>query len=167
MNLEGGILVVNSDSNLGTGTLSFDGGTLEALRAAGGIISTKDVTLAAGGGRFLADPGTDSTLSGVISGIGAFTKDGAGRLTLTGQNTYEGGTNFNGGILAVDSAAQIGTGPLTFNGGNLEELSGGLLQEGDPIKARPAGGTCLLVPVPFFTLYRSNESALSFPKCRA
>jgi len=163
-NLDGGILAVNSDSNLGTGPLSFDGGTLEALRAAGGIISTKDVTLAAGGGRFLADPGTDSTLSGVISGIGAFTKDGAGRLTLTGQNTYEGGTNFNGGILAVDSAAQIGTGPLTFNGGTLEDLSGRILQEADPITLGPAGGTFLADPGSVSTLSGIIEGPGSFTK---
>src|SRR5260221_9165374 len=162
MNLEGGILVVNSDSNLGTGTLSFDGGTLEALRAAGGIISTKDVTLAAGGGRFLADPGTDSTLSGVISGIGAFTKDGAGRLTLTGQNTYEGGTNFNGGILAVDSAAQIGTGPLTFNGGTPEEPSRRLLQEGDPLSLGPARGTLFSGPRSVFTPCGNHAGPGSF-----
>src|SRR5260221_5835905 len=150
MNLDGGILAVNSDSNLGTGPISFDGGTLEALRAAGGIISTKDVTLAAGGGRFLADPGTDSTLSGVISGIGAFTKDGAGRLTLTGQNTYEGGTNFNGGILAVDSAAQIGTGPLTFNGGTPGDLTGRILQQNAPISLCPPRGAILFDPRSLF-----------------
>ena len=39
-NLNGGILTVNSDLNLGTGPLSFNGGTLEALASGGGIIST-------------------------------------------------------------------------------------------------------------------------------
>ena len=163
-NLNGGILAVNSDSNLGTGPLSFDGGTLEALTAGGGIVSSKHITLAAGGGRFLADPGTDSTLSGVISGIGAFTKDGAGRLTLTGQNTYEGGTNFNGGILAVEGAAQIGTGPLTFNGGTLEDLSGRVLQETDPISLGPDGGTFGADPGSFSVLSGTIQGPGSFTK---
>ena len=75
-NLNGGILAVNSDLNLGTGQLSFNGGTLEALASGGGIISSKPVTLAAGGGTFLADAGTTSTLGGSISGPGAWTKSG-------------------------------------------------------------------------------------------
>ena len=62
--LNGGILAVNGDGNLGTGLLSFNGGTLEALGAGGGITSSKGVNLAAGGGTFLADAGTTSTLSG-------------------------------------------------------------------------------------------------------
>ena len=56
-NLNGGILAVNSDVNLGTGALSFNGGTLEALGTGGGITSSKAVNLAAGGGTFLADAG--------------------------------------------------------------------------------------------------------------
>ena len=55
-----GILAVNSDTNLGLGTLSFNGGTLEALAAGGGITSAKAVTLNAGGGTFLADTGEHS-----------------------------------------------------------------------------------------------------------
>jgi autotransporter-associated beta strand protein len=56
--LNGGILAVNGDGNLGTGPLSFNGGTLEALGAAGGIASFRAVNLAAGGGTLLADAGT-------------------------------------------------------------------------------------------------------------
>lgn len=56
-NLNGGILAVNSDVNLGTGALSFNGGTLQALVAGGGIDSSKAVDLAVGGGTFLADAG--------------------------------------------------------------------------------------------------------------
>ncbi len=62
-NLNGGILAVNSDLNLGAGPLSFNGGTLQALGSGGGIISSKPVSLAAGGGTFLADTGTTSALS--------------------------------------------------------------------------------------------------------
>src|ERR1700739_2634984 len=69
-NLNGGVLAVNHDGNLGTGALSFNGGTLEALAAGGGITSAKAVTLNAGGGTFLADAGTASTLSRVIGGSG-------------------------------------------------------------------------------------------------
>src|SRR5208282_2556571 len=106
---DAGILAVDNDSNLGTGTLTFNGGTLEALA---GITSSKAVTLNAGGGMFLADTGTSSTLSGVISGVGSFTMDGPGKLTLTGVNTYSGGTSFDAGILAVNSDSNLGSGSL-------------------------------------------------------
>ena len=76
--------------------------------------------LNAGGGTFLADAGTGSTLSGVISGSGSVTKAGPGSLTLTGANSYSGGTSLNGGILAVDSDGNLGTGALSFNGGHTD-----------------------------------------------
>src|SRR5271165_7228638 len=124
-NLNGGVLAVDNDGNLGSGALSFNGGTLEALAAGGGITSSKAVSLNAGGGTFSADAGTNSTLSGAVGGAGSFTKNGSGTLSLTGTNTYSGGTNLNGGILAVDSDGNLGTGALSFNGGTLEALAAG------------------------------------------
>ena len=143
-NLNGGILAVNSDVNLGTGALSFNGGTLEALGSGGGITSSKPVSLAAGGGTFLADAGTASTLSGAITGVGAWTKSGPGTLTLTGVNTYSGGTNLNGGILAAASDLNLGTGPLSFNGGTLEAVgAGGGITSSKGVNLAAGGGTFL------------------------
>ena len=142
-NLDGGILAVISDKNLGTGPLSFNGGTLEALAAGGGIISNKTVTLNANGGAFLADAGTTSTLSGTISDPlegagGPFTKVGAGTLILSGVNTYTGTTTVNAGSLIVDgSIASSQTlvnasgllGGKGLIGGNL--LNSGIVSPGD------------------------------------
>ena len=102
-----GILAVNSNSNLGTGVLRFNGGTLEALAAKGGIISGKAVTLNAGGGTFLAGAGTASTLSGAISGVGSLTKDGPGTLILSGASTYSGNTNVALGTLQAGSSTAL------------------------------------------------------------
>jgi hypothetical protein len=82
-----GVVAINSAGNLGTRPLSFDGGTFEALAAGGGIVSSKAITLDAGGSTFLANSGTALTLSGV----GSQSKNGAG--TLTGTYTYSGDTN--------------------------------------------------------------------------
>ncbi len=63
----------------------------------------------------------DGTYAGVVQGTGVLTKIGGGTLTLTGTNTYTGGTNLNVGAIAVaaDNALGAATGPLTFNGGTL------------------------------------------------
>src|SRR5271165_2691134 len=139
-----GILAVANDGNLGTGPLNFNGGTLEALAAGGGITSAKAVTLNAGGGTFLADTGTSSTFSGVINGVGSLTTEGPGTLTLTGVNTYSGGTSFNAGILAVDNDRNLGTGPLNFNGGTLEALAaGGGITSATTVTLNAGGGRFL------------------------
>lgn len=61
-----------------------------------------------------------------ISGEGGVVKEGSGELTLTGTNTYAGGTTINAGTLAVDADDKFGAlaGPLTFNGGTLKFLTG-------------------------------------------
>ncbi len=62
---------------------------------------------------------------GVISGSGALSKISAGTLTLTGTNSYSGGTTVSGGALAVNGDAQFGAVPasptvnITLNGGLL------------------------------------------------
>jgi autotransporter-associated beta strand protein len=140
---DGGTVTVLIDANLGTGPLSFNGGTLQALVAGGGITSGKAITLNTDGGTFLADAGTTSTLSGVISGTGSLMKDGPGNLVLSGQNTYGGGTSFDDGILAVNSDANLGTGALSFNGGTLEALMGGGITSSKAITLNALGGTFL------------------------
>ena len=65
------------------------------------------------------------TDGGIASGTGGrLIKVGTGTLTLTGTNTYSGGTGLDGGIVAINNDANLGTGPLTFDGGTLEALAG-------------------------------------------
>jgi fibronectin-binding autotransporter adhesin len=116
--LNGGVVAVANDANLGTGPLTFNGGTLEALTGGGGITSSKINTINGGGGTFLADPTTISVLSGPITGPGLLRVTGQGSLVLTGLNDYGGGTDLAGGVLAVQSDSNLGTGPLIFDGRN-------------------------------------------------
>jgi len=143
-NFNAGTVAVDSDSNLGTGALSFDGGALEALAAGGGIASSKAVTLNAGGGTFLADTGTSSTLSGQITGGGMFTKDGPGTLILEGDNTYTGQTDVVLGTLRAGSvtglslnSAFVVTTSLDLNGFNntIGSLSGAGTVTNDGVSA--------------------------------
>ncbi|MFM1769763.1 MAG: hypothetical protein RJA22_2292 [Verrucomicrobiota bacterium] len=52
-----------------------------------------------------------TVVSGVISNLGGLRKTGAGTLTLSGENTYAGGTVVGGGTLLVNNASGSGTGP--------------------------------------------------------
>ncbi len=51
---------------------------------------------------------TNTTFGGVISGTGAVLKTGAGALTLTGVNTYAGGTTISDGRLVAGASALPG-----------------------------------------------------------
>jgi autotransporter-associated beta strand protein len=77
---------------------------------------------------------TSTTVSGVIAdgGLGGGTggslvKTGTGTLTLSGSNTYTGGTVFNAGIVSFSRDDNLGaaTGPLIFNGGTLSFANNG------------------------------------------
>lgn len=69
----------------------------------------------------------DLTLSGVVANSPnlanenadqALTKVGAGKLTLSGANTYSGGTIINGGLLQFDNASAVpASGTITINNG--------------------------------------------------
>ncbi|TKR54787.1 hypothetical protein D7I39_12810 [Allopusillimonas ginsengisoli] len=106
-----GTLVIGEDGRLGDalGGLTFDGGILQTSAS---MTSSRDIRLNAGGGTIQMGSGISSTFSGVISdgtGAGRLTKAGAGTLTLTGVNTYTGGTAVNNGHLNVNSGATLGS----------------------------------------------------------
>lgn len=90
-------------------------GQLGALRFAGGSTVSGGVTLA-GDARLTAySSGDTGTISGVINdGASTFglTKTGAGTLTLTNANTYDGVTTLSNGRVNIQNAASLGTGAV-------------------------------------------------------
>jgi autotransporter-associated beta strand protein len=78
---------------------------------------------------------------GVISGTGTLTQQGPGMLTLSGINTYSGGSFIDGGVLAVAADANLGAqaGGLTFNGGTLQLT--GSFDTARPVTLNAGGGT--------------------------
>ena len=57
--------------------------------------------------------------TGGISGAGAWTKSGAGTLTVNNANGFTGPINFNGGTIQLNNGGTVGTGPIIFQGGTL------------------------------------------------
>src|SRR6516162_9320942 len=96
-----------------------------------GTVTLGSATLTAGGDN------TTTTFSGVISGTGGLIKTGAGTLTLSGVNTYTGGTAINAGTLAVATDANLGatSGGLSFGGGTLQFLAGFTSNRGATLNA--------------------------------
>jgi autotransporter-associated beta strand protein len=75
---------------------------------------------------------SDAIVSGTISGAGSLTKSDGGKLTLTGGNTYSGGTTVSAGLLELKSSTALGSssGSLTVNGGILD-LNGQTISVGN------------------------------------
>ncbi|OGS40546.1 MAG: hypothetical protein A2506_07135 [Elusimicrobia bacterium RIFOXYD12_FULL_66_9] len=105
-------------SSLGSGALTFDGGTLQTPYT---FTIGSSVTLNAGNGTFDLQGGT-LTLTGVIGGAGALILNSTGTLKLTAANTYAGGTAVSNGVLNVNSDEALGAaaGAVTLNGGTLQ-----------------------------------------------
>jgi fibronectin-binding autotransporter adhesin len=91
--------------------------------SSGGVLSTSN---AAGTATFTTNVASGtSTFAGAIadngSGVVALTKQGGGRLTFSGNNTYSGATQINAGILAIAPGGSIGsTSGVTLSGSTAE-----------------------------------------------
>ena len=66
------------------------------------------------------------TFGGVISGTGIVQDLGGGTLTLTGSNTYSGGTALDNGTLIAAETNALGTGPVTVNDATLLQINPGV-----------------------------------------
>ena len=81
----------------------------------GAFDSTVAVTLDSAAGGFSAS----DTWRNDIDGRGGLVKLGAGTLTLTGDNSYQGGTTIAQGALVAASKSALGDGDVTVSGGTL------------------------------------------------
>ncbi|OYR17998.1 autotransporter domain-containing protein, partial [Brucella rhizosphaerae] len=112
--INGGSLVIFDATNLGINSgfakLEIRNSTLITL---GDIELNRQVDLS-GEATINTLFGTTLELSGAISGpAGALYKDGAGRLIISGNGTYTGGTTIAGGILQIGDGST--TGSITGN----------------------------------------------------
>lgn len=113
--------LVLAGTNTYTGATAINAGTLE-IGGTGSLGSNYAASIA-NNGTLLYSTSVSTTLSGVIAGTGNVIKMGASTLTLTGDNSYSGGTTLAGGRLNVNSATALGTGALTITGGTLDNTA--------------------------------------------
>ena len=85
----------------------------------------------ANSGALVVNTTSPQTFGGVISGTGSlYQQNSSGITTLTGNNSYSGGTTLTAGTLEINNAgtssgnSAIGTGPLTINGGAIDSNAG-------------------------------------------
>lgn len=93
---------------------------------------------------------TNTIFTGIIQDNGnnniAVRKVGPGTLMLTGANTYDAGTQINGGVLVFSNATAFGSGNISFGGGTLRygltftnDLSAKFVNSTAPIAIDDAG----------------------------
>ncbi|NMI05157.1 phosphatase PAP2 family protein [Paenibacillus sp. SZ31] len=93
-------------------------GRLDLVSAAdgyGAFLNNVTVDMDASKGRFNAEDWWRND----ITGSGMLTKKGTGTLTLTGKNSYTGGTLLQAGTLVAESATAFGTGDLYVENGTV------------------------------------------------
>jgi autotransporter-associated beta strand protein len=133
-------------------TLNFSTPAMNSLSGTGGEIALGAATLWVN-----QVQGVNTAYGGAITGTGGLTKDGAGTLTLSGNNTYTGGTTVSGGILQIGYGGTTGsiTGNINnntsvvFNRSNDFSYTGSISGVGTLTK--DGGGTLTLVGVNTYT----------------
>ena len=135
-----GTLALTASNNYSGGTTVSNG----ALQLnTGAWFGSGNVT---NNGTLVFNSSGNSTVGAVISGTGAVTLANSGTVTLTGNNTYSGGTTISKGTLLVNNSAGsgVGTGAVIVAsgstlsgsgviGGPVTINSGGIFAPGNPV----------------------------------
>ncbi len=144
-----------------TGANSYSGGTVLAgtliIGEGGSIVGPVATNIGAISGTLAFDNSATSTFAGVISGPGSLEQRGTGTLTLTGANSYTGGTFIesggtlqfgDGSVDGVDLAAVgalgdiVNQGVVIFNQPGSFTIAGGI--SGAGVLVKDGGGTLTL-----------------------
>ncbi|WP_432284197.1 autotransporter outer membrane beta-barrel domain-containing protein [Aminobacter sp. BA135] len=108
---------------IGTAHVTLDGGIIRAIADNATFFrnyGAQQISLGTAGG-IIDTNGHDIGIAPEMTGAGGLTKDGLGRLTLTGANSYAGGTTVASGVLAAGAANvfSAGSAHMVLGGGTL------------------------------------------------
>ena len=148
-----GTLRTGNVSSLGTGAVTINSGCTLDLNGSGlaiGRLSGSGNIIDSGGGggtsTLTVNQTADAPYSGTIQNgyyrSVALAKSGSGTLTLSGNNTYSGGTTINEGTLAVAANSNLGSGgSLAFGGGTLQITAASAFSSNRTVTLNAVGGT--------------------------
>jgi len=131
-----------SGDNIYTGTTTINDGTLSGSATSFGTGPVIDDAA------LIINQNTNASFSNVISGSGSLTKQGAGTLTLSGNDTLSGPTTVAAGELAVNgtlnnSAVQVLSGATLAGSGSVGATTisnGGMIAPGSPATTLTVNG---------------------------
>ena len=140
-----GSIAASSGVNLAGAFATFDislGAGDKTIQALSGVAGS---SVLLGNNNLTVGSATSTTFAGVIDGsggTGGLVKVGTGTLTLSGANTYTGGTTINGGTLSISADNNLGdaAGGLTFGGGTLQ-ITGANVNSVRAVTLGAGGGT--------------------------
>ena len=129
--------IVNNSTSAQTISVPITLGAAQTFTAASGDIASSGVITNAGYTLTIAGP-KNTSLSGVISGVGGLTMTGAGTTTLSAVSTFSGNTTVSSGTLLIsgygntNSAVTIGSGAVLkgINAGGPAALGAVTVQNG-------------------------------------
>ena len=178
VNLDGGTLAAKNiqETTYGahqSGTFNFNGGTLKALASDGAanfIASTAApyfTTVVNSGGAIIDANGFNITIATVLAHgtgtpDGGLVKLGAGKLTLSGANTYTGVTSVSNGTLVVNGSLASGSAVTVTNAtlGGTGTIGGATALQ--PLaKLAPGDGVTPNVPLSFSSTLTLDAAATS------
>ncbi len=117
--INGGTLILTGTDNNYSGGTTVSAGTLQGdtNTVQGDIVNNSAVVFA---------ETINGQYSGTMSGSGTLTKQNTGLLSLSGSNSYMGGTHISAGTVLIGSTANLGTGGVTFSGTSALQFSAGI-----------------------------------------
>ena len=134
----GGLIL--AAANAYTGVTTIAGGVLQLGNGStGGSIASASIV---NNGTLVVNRADAAAVGGVISGPGRVILNGTGTTTLSGANTYTGGTTINAGVVNISTATGLGaaSGRLTINN-NATLQAGGSFTSSRAFGLANGGGT--------------------------
>lgn len=131
-----------------TGANTYSGGTTVSAGILQGTTAGLQRNIAINNATVVFDQASNGTYAGSVSGQGTLIKRGAGTITLTGNNTFNGPLMVNGGALLFGESGNLGgTGTVSLNGSTIGAAKGSgatvsrplVISNGASLYGRPYG----------------------------
>ncbi len=118
-----GALSASSGINVkSSATLDLNGNSISAAS----LSAESNATVNLNNANLTSGSTADSQFEGNLIGNGSLIKDGTGKLTLTGNNSFSGGLDVRKGSVEVNTANSLGTGNITLNDNSQLILNGSI-----------------------------------------